>query len=162
MACNLLNFNDPGIAWIGQEPFSDRLASAPGAHVDIDGARNYAKDEGKPLGAGLQEQASNHLKLHRSRAVVVSVREKSRQRILAGTNQGDERKPTSDEVSKLLRRRQNWGVSEVPGLAQGEPVYCLGGVRHKGGVNLIQAFAWNLGTCRPDVKGEIQVEDPRG
>jgi hypothetical protein len=51
----------------------DRLASAPGAHVDIDGARNYAKDEGRPLGAGLQEQASNHLKLHRSRAVVVSV-----------------------------------------------------------------------------------------
>jgi hypothetical protein len=92
----------------------------------------------------------------------VSVKEKSGQMILAGKDQGDERKQTSDEVSKLLRRRQNWGVSEIPGLAQGEPVYCLGGVRHKGGVNLIQAFAWNLGTCRPDVKGETQVEDPRG
>ena len=76
--------------------FFDRLASAPGAHVDIDGARNYAKDEGRPLGAGLQEQASNHLKLHRSRAVVVSVKEKSGQRVLAGRDQGDERKQTSD------------------------------------------------------------------
>ena len=92
----------------------------------------------------------------------MSVKEKSGQRILAGMNQGDERKQTSDEVSKLFRRRQNWGVSEIPGLAQEKPVYCLGGVRHKGGVNLIQAFAWNLGTCRPDVKGEAQVEDPRG
>jgi len=43
--------------------FFDRLTSAPGAHVDIDGARNYAEDEGRPLGAGLQEQASKHLKL---------------------------------------------------------------------------------------------------
>ena len=34
------------------------------------------KDEGRPLGAGLQEQASNHLKLHWSRAIVVSVKEK--------------------------------------------------------------------------------------
>ena len=38
-------------------------ACAPGAHVVIDVARNYARDEGRPLGAGLQEQASNHLKL---------------------------------------------------------------------------------------------------
>jgi len=33
-------------------------------------------------------------------------------------------------------------------------------VRHKGGVNLVQAFVRNVGTCRPDVKGETQVEDP--
>jgi len=93
---------------------------------------------------------------------VVSVKEKSWHRIMAGKDQGDERKRTADDVSKLLRRRQNWGVSEIPGLAQGEPVYCLGGVRHKGGANLIRAFAWNLGNCRPDDKGETQVEDPRG
>jgi hypothetical protein len=47
------------------------------------------------------------------------------------------------------------------GQTQGEPAYCLGGVRHKGGVNLIQAFVRNAGNCRPDVKGgEAQVEDP--
>ena len=40
-------------------------------------ARNYAKDEGRPLEAGRQGQASNHRKLHRSRAVVVSVAEKA-------------------------------------------------------------------------------------
>jgi hypothetical protein len=32
------------------------------------------------------------------------------------------------------------------------------GIRHIGGVTLIQALVRNLGTCRSDVKGEIQVE----
>ena len=39
--------------------------------------RNCTRDEGGPLGAGLQEQASNHLKLLRSKALVVSVEEKA-------------------------------------------------------------------------------------
>jgi len=39
-------------------------------------ARNCAEDEGRPLGAGLQEQASKHLKLLWSKAMVVSVEEK--------------------------------------------------------------------------------------
>ena len=60
------------------------------------------------LGAGLQEQASNHLKLLWSKATVVSVKEKSRLRIVAGVDQGAERKRTTDEVSKINRRRQNW------------------------------------------------------
>jgi len=81
---------------------------------------------------------------------------------MAGKDQRDERKRTTDEVSKHVRWLQNWGAVVTPGLAQGELVYCLGGARHKGGVNLILAFAWNLGNCRPDAKGEIQVEDPRG
>ena len=51
---------------------------------------------------------------------------------------------------------------KTPGGVQGQPAYCLGGARRRGGGTLIQALAWNLGTCRPDVKGEIQVEDPRG
>ena len=46
--------------------------SAPGARVYINAVCNYARDKGWPLGVGLQEQVSNHLKLHRSRAVVVS------------------------------------------------------------------------------------------
>ena len=40
--------------------------------------RSLAEDEGRPLGAGLQEQASNHLKLLWPKAMVVSVEEKSR------------------------------------------------------------------------------------
>ena len=41
------------------------------------------------------------------------------------------------------------------------PVYRPGGIRYGGGANLIQAFMYNVGTCRSDVKGEIQVEDPQ-
>src|SRR5215831_12370472 len=39
--------------------------------------RCRAGDEGRPLGAGCQEQAPNHRKLRRSRAVVVNVAEKA-------------------------------------------------------------------------------------
>jgi len=124
--------------------------------------RNCTRDEGRPLGVGLQEQAPNHLKLRWLRARVVSVKEKSRQKIVAGVGQGDEHKRTTDEVSKQMRRRQNYGPILTIGQAQGKPVYCLGGVRHKGGVNLIQALGRNVGSCRPDVKGETQVEDPQG
>jgi hypothetical protein len=35
------------------------------------------------------------------------------------------------------------------------------GVRHEGGVILIQASVRNVGTCRPDAKGEAQVEHIR-
>lgn len=30
----------------------------------------------------------------------------------------------------------------------------------KGGVSPVQALVWNVGTCRLDAKGDIQVEDP--
>src|SRR5271166_218103 len=42
----------------------------------------------------------------------------------------------------------------------GWPDFCPGGIRHEGGVTLIQASMWNAGTCRPDVKGEIQIGGP--
>ena len=60
------------------------------AHLFLDGVRNCARDEGRPLGAGLQERASNHLKLLWSRARVVSVKEESWLRIMAGMDHGDE------------------------------------------------------------------------
>ena len=59
------------------------------------------EDEGRPLGAGLQEQASNHLKLLWSNARVVSVKEKA-PRKESGAGQGGERKRTTDEVSKRI------------------------------------------------------------
>ena len=37
----------------------------------------FIEDEGRPLGVGLQELASNHLKLRGSRVHVVSVEEKA-------------------------------------------------------------------------------------
>ena len=42
----------------------------------------------------------------------------------------------------------------------GEPADCPSGVRHRSGVTLIQALVRNVGTCRPDVKGETQVRGP--
>ena len=46
----------------------------------------------------------------------------------------------------------------APGQGWGRPVYCPVGVRHESGVTLIQALVRNSGTCRPDVKGDAQVE----
>ena len=50
----------------------------------------------------------------------------------------------------------------VSGLVQMVPAYRLNGIRYGGGVNLIPALVGNVGTCRSDGKGEIQVEDPQG
>jgi hypothetical protein len=40
-------------------------------------------------------------------------------------------------------------------------VYGSTGVRHEGGVILIQAWVRNVGTCRPDGKGDTQAGSPR-
>ncbi len=40
------------------------------------------------------------------------------------------------------------------------PADWLGGVRCVGGVTLFQASLGNVGTCRLDVKGEVQVVNP--
>ena len=52
--------------------------SAPQAHErvvqeELLGCKSCTKDEGRSFGVGFQERASNHSKLLRSRAVVVSV-----------------------------------------------------------------------------------------
>ena len=52
---------------------------------------NCTRDEGRPLGAALQEEASNHLKLLWSKAMVVSVKEKARHKTVSGVDQGAER-----------------------------------------------------------------------
>ncbi len=49
------------------------------------------RDEGSPLGVGLHDQASNHLKLLGSKAPVVSVQEKAGLE-LVGVNREDEHK----------------------------------------------------------------------
>lgn len=43
----------------------------------------------------------------------------------------------------------------------GGPVYGSTGVRHEGGVILIQAWGRNGGTCRADAKGDAQAGGPR-
>ena len=56
---------------------------------------------------------------------------------------------------------QNLRAGASQGLTWREPSYCPGGNRHRGGMNWIQAFVRNLGTCGFDDKGEIQVEAPQ-
>ena len=77
----------------------------------------------------------------------------------SGGNQGDERKRTIDEVSKSEDVVKTGDSSRSSGGTRRIPAYCPGGVRHKGGMTLIQACMRNVGTCRCDVKGEMQVED---
>jgi hypothetical protein len=77
---------------------------------------------------------------------------------VSGEDQGDERKRTIDEVSKI-EMTSKLVASRTLGSAQGKPVDCLSGVRHKDGVTLTQALVWNVGTCRSDGKGETQVEE---
>ena len=48
-----------------------------------------------------------------------------------------------------------------PGQGWGKPDYCPTGIRHEGGVTSIQALVRNVGTCRPDVKGEAQADSLR-
>jgi len=40
----------------------------------------------------------------------------------------------------------------------GRTADCPTGIRHVGGVNWHQALLRNVGTCRPDAKGEAQAE----
>ena len=62
--------------------------------------RCCARDEGRPLGIGLQGQVPNRLKLRWLSARVVSVKDKSWLKTVAGEVQGDEQPRTTDEVSK--------------------------------------------------------------
>ena len=57
-----------------------------------------------------------------------------------------------------FNRRRNRGLISALGQGWGKPVYCPTGVRHVGGVTLIQALVRNVGTCRPDAKGEAQAD----
>ena len=53
------------------------------------------------------------------------------------------------------------GMSLTRDESGGCPDCGPGGIRHEGGVTLRQAFAWNVGTCGSDAKGDVQVGGPR-
>lgn len=62
---------------------------------------------------------------------------------------------------KVFNRRRNREGVIGPGQGWGQPDYCPADVRHEGGVTLIQALVRNVGTCRPDAKGEAQADSLR-
>src|SRR5215468_2533106 len=52
------------------------------------------------------------------------------------------------------------GKSLTRDKSGGCPDFGPDGIRHEGGVTLNWALAWNVGTCRPDAKGEVQMGGP--
>ena len=61
---------------------------------------------------------------------------------------------------KRMDDAETGGKSLTRDESGGWPDCCPDGIRHEGGVTLSQALAWNVGTCRPDAKGEVQVGSP--
>ena len=94
-------------------------------------------------------------------AGVVSETEKAGQ-----TRQVSAGKTNASEPLMKCRKRRDVIETRLQLLAwdeaRGEPVYCPSGGRHEGGVSPVQALVRNVGTCRPDVKGDLQVADPQG
>lgn len=116
------------------------------------------RDGGRPSGDGLQDQSSNRRTLREDE---ISGGERSgkggarlRQVWIRKTN----------ESEPLMRRRNVPTVIETRPLwrpwdeARKGPVYGPGDDRRIGGVSLIQAFMRNMGTWRPDAKGDTQGE----
>ncbi len=108
--------------------------------------RSCTEDEGRPLGVGFQEQASNHPKLLCSRDMVVSVGVKA-----SGTYPEQVRIRESNESEPSMTRRypkncrQNQGRFYLLGQACRTPGYWASGGRRIGGENLIQASVRNCG-----------------
>jgi hypothetical protein len=94
-------------------------------------------------------------------AVVVSETEKAGE-----TRQVCAGKTNESEPLRTCRKRRDVIETRLQLLAwdraRGAPADCPSGDRHEDGVSPAQALVRNVGTCRLDAKGEIQVEDPRG
>jgi hypothetical protein len=132
----------------------------PRRHLGVLKVSNYVKDEGGPFGARDRNLASNHRKLRALRALVVSVAEK------AG------RDPVRCDLERRTQVNRRRGVESVWMRSEPEPGGRSGislsgapkpgsiGLRHEGGASPDQAFTWNLGTCRCDAKGDVQMGSP--
>jgi len=92
---------------------------------------------------------------------VVSVSEKA-----GCTCQVSAGKTNVSEPLMMCRKRRDVIETGLLSLARdkarGIPANCSSGDRHEDGVIPVQALVRNVGTCGPDEKGEIQVEDPQG
>ena len=117
------------------------------------------EDEGGPFEVGFQEETSNHPKLLRSRVVVVSVGEATREYLKrVGIGETNESEPS------MTRRdsetcRQNQERFYLLGRACRSPEYWACGDRRKGGVNPIQASVRNCGNQSFRCKGRSTSGD---
>src|SRR3954469_20860125 len=115
------------------------------------------RDEGRPLEVRSQVPASNPCKLRSSRAIVVSV---------AAKGGGQSRQVRSGEASEsepLMTCRnakddvKTGGASSFRDQFGGCPEDRPSDIRHVGGAKPDQALVWNVRTCRPDAKGDVQA-----
>src|SRR3954463_5951718 len=117
------------------------------------GLRSCMEDEGRPFEVGFREQASNHPKRHRSKAIVVSVGGKDTGQVWITETSVSEPLMTCRNIF-WRRRNQERSWDKVGGVPDDGPT----GVRHGGGV--IRASMRNVRTCRSDVKGAGQAGSP--
>ena len=82
------------------------------------------------------------------------------------TRQVSARKANVSEPPRECRKRRDVTGTGIRSLAREElgrrPADGSSGDRHEGGASLAQALVWNVGTSRPDGKGDLQAADPRG
>jgi len=134
--------------------------------------------EERPSGVGLQERASNHLVLLRSKGVVVSDEEKASIKV-SGMGREDERKRTADEASKYVEMLskgmfassilRNAGVTCLRPVWQ--PVYrrhdlCTGFSTERGNLRLIAKDILQLvyrgGAARSSGEAPVMGVERRG
>ena len=113
----------------------------------------------RPFEVGFREQASNHPKRHRSKAVVVSVGEKAGDTCQVWVTETSGSEPLMT-CRKVPWRRRNQERVSLLGQGWGVPDDGPTGVRHEGGVTVILASIRNVRTCRSDVKGAGQAGGP--
>lgn len=91
--------------------------------------------------------------------MVVSVGEKAPYRRQVRYGKTNESEPLMTRRKAIHSTPKPGGVVG-PGSVQALPAYGLSGVRCRGGVIPSQVLVWNVGTCRPDAKGEWQAGSP--
>src|SRR3954465_10552570 len=115
------------------------------------------RDEGRPLEVRSQVPASNPCKLRSSRAIVVSVAAKG------GRHSRQVRSGEASESELLMTCRnakddvKTGGASSFRDQFGGCPEDRPSDIRHVGGAKPDQALVWNVRTCRPDAKGDVQA-----
>jgi hypothetical protein len=101
-----------------------------------------------PSGVGLRGQALNRPQLHWLKTVVVSVVGKVAARprqVWVGEMSDGCSWSSAVDVSKCEKTMSKPGQRSGPGRrAWGLPVYCPGGIRHRGSMNPTEALLWNV------------------
>src|SRR5215471_10631130 len=108
-----------------------RCATSTANSRKAEEVRNCLTDEGRPLGVGLQEQAPNHLRRLWPKATVVNAEGKGSDVTGSGDRQEEDRKGTTAEVSKVIRRWPKPQLVVTTGSTPTIPAYGRSGIRHE-------------------------------